>query len=95
MVFSPKALWLCCVVQFWVSQDHRPAHCSVATHAQSHLVFRLRNKKAFFASSAHVAVELDSIFASGKHRESGVHGKMTFLFTTEYVKIRLQLHTLC
>ena len=62
-------------------------------------MFRLRNKKAFFAScssssSAHVAVELDSIFASGKHRESGVW-QMTFLFTTEYVKIRLQLQTLC
>ena len=28
MVF-PKALWLCCgyaVLQFWESQDHRPAH---------------------------------------------------------------------
>ena len=58
-------------------------------------MFRLRN--AFFAScssssSAHVAVD---IFASGKHRESGVHGKMTFLLTTEYVKIRLQLQILC
>ena len=32
------------------------------------------NKKCFFAScssSAHAAVKLDSIFASGKHRESG------------------------
>ena len=47
------------------------------------------------SSSAHVAVEMDSIFASGKHRESGLHGKMTFLFTTEYVKIRLQLQILC
>ena len=55
----------------------------------------------FFAScvtvAVHVAVELDSMFASGKQRESGfekvdliVHGKMCF-FTTEYVKIRLQL----
>ena len=67
------------------------------------------NKNAFFAScssstcsSAHVAVELDSIFASGKNRESGfekehlfVHGKMSFLFTTEYaVKIRLKLQIL-
>ena len=49
-------------------------------------------KNAFFAScSAHVAVELDSIFVSGKYRESGfekvdliVHGKMTFLFSTKY-----------
>ena len=61
------------------------------------------NKNAFFAScssssSAHVAVELHSFFASGRHRESGfekvdliVHGKMSFLFTTEYVKIRFQL----
>ena len=60
------------------------------------------NKNAFIyscssSSSAHVAVELDSIFASGKHRESEfekvdliMHGKMSFLFTTEYVKIRLQ-----
>ena len=64
-------------------------------------------KNAFFtscssSSNAHVAVELDSIFASGKHRESGfekvdliVHVKMSFLFTTEYVKIRLQLQILC
>ena len=44
---------------------------------------------------AHVAVELDFIFASDKHRENGVHGKMTFLFNTEYVKIRLQLQILC
>ena len=59
-------------------------------------------KNAFFAScssssssSAHVAVELDSIFASGKRIEKVdliVHGKMTFLFTTEYVKIKLQLY---
>ena len=49
-------------------------------------------KNAFFASyssssSVHVAVELDSIFASGKHQESGIekvdlimHGKMSFFF---------------
>ena len=47
------------------------------------------NKNAFFAScssSAHVAVELNSIFASGKHQESRfekvdliVHGKISFL----------------
>ena len=88
--------------------------CSVTTHAQCHLMLRLRiaakrkcsgtNKNAFFAScssssSAHVAVELHSFFALGRHRESGfekvdliVHGKMSFLFTiTEYVKIRFQL----
>ena len=63
------------------------------------------NKNVFFAgcsssSSAYVAVELDSIF--GKLRESGfekvdliVHGKMSFFFTTEYVKIRIQLQILC
>ena len=51
-------------------------------------------KNAFFAScssssSAHVSVELDSIFASGKHRENGfekvdltVHSKMSFLFSS-------------
>ena len=55
-------------------------------------------RNASFAScsssrSAHVAVELDSIFASDKHSESGlekvdliVHDKMIFLFTTEYIK---------
>ena len=86
--------------------------CPVTTHGQSHLSScwdkngRGLIRNAFFAScssssSAHVAVELDSIFASVKHRESGfqkvdliVHGKMTFLFTTEYVKIRLQLQIL-
>ena len=52
------------------------------------------------SSSAYVAVELDSIFASGKHRESGFEKvdlivKMSFFFTTEYVKIRLQLQILC
>ena len=63
---------------------------------------KTENHWLYSSSSAHVAVELDSIFASGKHRESGfekvdliVHGKMTFLFTTEYVKIRLQLQILC
>ena len=46
------------------------------------------------ASSANVAVEFDSIFASGKYRERGfekvdliVHGKISFLFSTKYVKI--------
>ena len=65
------------------------------------------NKNAFISScssssSAHVAVELDSIFASGKHRESEfekvdliVHDKISFLFTTEYVKVRLQLQIFC
>ena len=43
-------------------------------------------------------LELDSIFASGKHRESGlekvdliVHGKMSFLFTTELMLILLMI----
>ena len=43
------------------------------------------------SSSAHVAVELDSIFASAKHREGGfekvdliMHGKVSFIFNTEY-----------
>ena len=52
------------------------------------------------SSSAHVAVELDLIFA--KNRESGfekvdliVHGKMSLFFPTKYVKIRLQLQILC
>ena len=59
-------------------------------------------RNAFFvscssSSSAHVTVRLNSIFVSGKHRESGfiMHGKMSFLFTTEYVKIRLHLQMLC
>ena len=51
------------------------------------------NKNAFISScssssSAHVAVELDSIIASGKHRESEfekvdliVHGKMSFFLS--------------
>ena len=55
-------------------------------------------KNAFFASSsAHVAVELVSIFTSGKHRESGFTRAWQdeFPFTTEYVKIRLQLQILC
>ena len=44
------------------------------------------------SSSAHVAVELNSIFASAKHRESGfekvdliMHGKMSFIFNTQYM----------
>ena len=43
----------------------------------------------------HVAVELDSIFASGKLQESGFNRawKMTFLFATN-VKIRLQFQIL-
>ena len=58
----------------------------------------------FFAScssSASVAVELDSIFASAKHRDSGFNRAWQdkfpwLLFTTEYaVKVRLQLQTLC
>ena len=52
----------------------------------------IKKKNAFFASSiAHVAVELVSIFASGKHRESGFTRAWQdeFPFTTEYVKIRL------
>ena len=62
------------------------------------------NKNSFFAScssSAHVAVELNFIFASAKHRESGFNRAWQdafpwLLFTTEYaVKIRLQLQSLC
>ena len=58
-------------------------------------------KNAFFAScssssSAHVAVELDSILPQVKTEKVDliVHGKMTFLFTTKYVKIRFQLQIL-
>ena len=63
-------------------------------------------KNTFFAScssssSAHVAVEMDSYFASAKHRESGlekvdliVHGKMILPHSIA-VKIRLQLQILC
>ena len=98
-----------------VTHIHHHKTCSITTHAQSHLMLRTRmaakrkctEKNAFFAScssssSAHVAVELDSIFASAKHRETGfekvdliVHGKMSFLVSRKYVKIRLQLQILC
>ena len=64
------------------------------------------NKYAFFvscssSSSAHVAVELDSIFASAKHQECGFNRAWQdefpcFIFTTENaVKIRLQLQNVC
>ena len=61
----------------------------------------LKKKKAFFAScsssrGANVAVELDSIFASGKNRESEfekvdlvVHGKMSFFFFSTKYRISL------
>ena len=65
---------------------------------------RSNKKNAFFAScssssSANVAVELDSIFASAKHRESGFNRAWqdefpSLLFTTA-VKIRIQLQILC
>ena len=49
------------------------------------------NKNVFFAScssssSAHVAVELDSILASGKHRERGFNRAWQdeFPFSTKY-----------
>ena len=48
--------------------------------------------------STNVAIELDSIFVSGKYRESGFNcgDKMNFLFFfTKYAKIRLQLQILC
>ena len=56
----------------------------------------IKNASCSSSSNAHVAVELDSIFASGKLQESGFNRawKMTFLFATEYVKIRLQLQIL-
>ena len=70
------------------------------THSPSH------DMLTFFyscssSSSANVVVELDSIFASAKHQESGFNRAwqdefLGLLFTTEYaVKIRLQLQTLC
>ena len=57
------------------------------------------NKNSFFAScssssNVHVAVELDSIFASDKHRESGfekvdliIHGNMSFFLPKSMWKL--------
>ena len=45
--------------------------------------------------SAHVDRTLFLPLVNSKKVDLIVHGKMTFLFTTEYVKIRLQLQILC
>ena len=66
----------------------RVSTCSSAFHCSS-------------SSSANVAVELDSSFASGKYRESGFNRAWQdefpwLLFTTEHaVKLRLQLQIFC
>ena len=94
-----------------VTVHHKTCSVSVSAHGQANngsqeKVLWGQIKNAFFvsySSSSSATVELDSIFASDKkHRESGyekvgliVHGKMSFLFTTEHVKIRLQLQILC
>ena len=101
------------VRSFRVSQDHRPAHvdlftqlssnnvCSRVTHILHHKTCSPSIASCSSSNSAHVAVELDSILASAKHRESGFNRAwqdefLWLLFTTEYaVKIRLQLQTLC